>query len=189
MTHYSFCPVCAAALEAPGGPGAVCELYTCRECGFEFWQNSKPAVGALVVRLIDGKHHLLLARRGIDPWKGMWDLPGGYLKNGEPPEEGLAREIREELGTTISRLRFVTSSVDEYPRPDVAEEARFVLVMHYQGEIPADAVLRPDDDVAEARWFALDALPKDIAFASNRRAIDILIRSLAASRADESAPR
>jgi ADP-ribose pyrophosphatase YjhB (NUDIX family) len=158
---------------------AVRELYTCATCGFEFWQNSKPAVGALIVRVIAGTPHLLLARRGIDPHKGMWDLPGGFLANGEPPEEGLAREIREELGTTISSLRFVTSGIDEYPRDDVAEEARFVLSMHYQCEIPADAVPRPDDDVAEARWFLFDALPREIAFASNRRAIDILIRDLA----------
>jgi ADP-ribose pyrophosphatase YjhB (NUDIX family) len=179
VTHYSFCPVCGTPLERPGESVAVRELYTCAKCGFEFWQNSKPAVGAVIVRVIAGTPHLLLARRGIDPYKGMWDLPGGYLKNGETPEEGLAREIQEELGTTISGLRFVTSGIDEYLRDDVAEEARFVLSMHYRCEIPADAVPRPDDDVAEARWFPLDAIPPEIAFTTNRRAIDMLVRDLA----------
>jgi ADP-ribose pyrophosphatase YjhB (NUDIX family) len=179
VTHYSFCPVCGAPLDLSGGAVAVRDLHTCVRCGFEFWQNSKPAVGALVVRTAGGARQILLTRRGIDPYKGMWDLPGGYLKNGEAPEAGLAREIREELGTTISGLRFVMAGIDEYPREDVAEEARFVLSMHYRCEMPADAVLRPGDDVAEARWFPIDALPADIAFMSNRRAIAALIQDLA----------
>lgn len=186
MRRYSFCPVCGSPLDRSGETVAVRDLYTCAKCGFEFWQNSKPAVGALLVRVIAGKPHLLFSRRGIDPYKGLWDLPGGFLKNGESPEEGLAREIREELGTTVSGLRFLAAGIDEYPREDVAEEARFVLALHYRCEIPADAVLRPDDDVVEARWFALDALPREIAFASNRRIVDILIQDLAGRPRDDS---
>jgi NAD+ diphosphatase len=189
VTHYSFCPVCAAELERPSGPVAVCHLYTCRKCGFEFWQNSKPAVAAIVVRPVKGVPHILLTRRATDPHKGMWDMPGGYLKNGERPEEGLARETREELGTTVSDLRLFTTGIEEYPREDVAEEARFVLSLHYRCEIPADGVLRPQDDVAEARWFPLDAIPVDIAWATDRRAIGILIRELAGRPEDDSGPR
>jgi 8-oxo-dGTP diphosphatase len=165
-------------LERSGDDAAVRDLYTCTGCGFEFWQNSKPAAAAVVVRLISGTPHLLLTRRGTDPHKGMWDMPGGYLKNGEPPEVGLAREIREELGTTVSNLRLFMTGIEEYPREDVAEEARFVLSLHYRCDIPADAVLRPDDDVAEARWFPLDALPRDIAWGCDRRAIGALLREL-----------
>jgi len=188
VTHYSFCPVCGTQLDRSGQTVSVREIYTCARCGFEFWQNSKPAVGALVVRVIDGIPHILLARRGINPHKGMWDLPGGYLKNGEPPEEGLAREMREELGTTISHLRFVTAGIDEYPREDVAEEARFVLSLHYRCEIPPDAVLRADDDVEEARWFPFDALPDKIAFNTNRRAIEMVVREKAGGPGGGSRP-
>jgi NAD+ diphosphatase len=179
VKRYSFCPVCGTPLDRSGPVAAVRDLYTCTKCGFEFWQNSKPAVAAMVVRGTGSAAELLLTRRGIDPHKGMWDLPGGYLKNGEPPEVGLAREIREELGTTISGLRFFMAGIDEYPREDVAEEARFVLSIQYRCDLPVDAVLRPDDDVAEARWFPLKALPKEIAFACDRRAIAALIRELA----------
>jgi ADP-ribose pyrophosphatase YjhB (NUDIX family) len=175
VKRYSFCPVCGTALGRSAAAPAVRDLHTCPKCGFEFWQNSKPAVAALVVRMVDDVPHLLLARRAINPYKGLWDLPGGYLKNGEAPEEGLAREMQEELGTTISAVRLFMTGIDEYPREDVAEEARFVLSLHYLCEIPADASLRPDDDVSEAGWFALDSLPGEIAFATNRRSIAALV--------------
>jgi ADP-ribose pyrophosphatase YjhB (NUDIX family) len=147
-------------------------LLTCGSCKFEFWQNSKPAVGALIAKTIGGRPHLLLCRRGIEPYKGMWDLPGGYLENGEHPEEGLVREVREELGTALRRKKFLTVEIDEYPREDVAEEARFVLGLYYVCEIDPDARLTPMDDVGEAGWFPLEKLPDGIAFIANRRAIE-----------------
>jgi 8-oxo-dGTP diphosphatase len=154
-------------------------LLTCLACGFEFWQNSKPAVGALVVRAVKGAPHVLLTRRAIDPYKGMWDIPGGYLDNGEQPEEGLSREIREELGAAVLRARLVRTDIDEYPRADVAEEARFVLTLYFRCDIPDDAILVPADDVAEAGWFPLDRLPHDIAFACNQRALAALRETMA----------
>lgn len=70
-------------------------------CGYEFWQNSKPAVSALIEKTDKEGSHPLLARRAIEPHKGMWGIPGGYLDNGERPEDGLRREIQEELGIAL----------------------------------------------------------------------------------------
>ena len=173
MKRYAYCPVCGAHLDRPEGGSANVNLLTCGACAFEFWQNSKPAVGAIIVRTVGGKPHLLLCRRGVEPYKGMWDLPGGYLNNGEHPEEGLTREVREELGTSLLRQRFLTAEINEYPCDDVAEEARFALGLYYVCEIEADARLTPMDDVQEAEWFPLDALPDGIAFTGNRHAIQV----------------
>ncbi|MGO9308811.1 MAG: NUDIX hydrolase [Spirochaetia bacterium] len=172
MKRYSFCPVCGSPYPPAGSsPAAAPNLLPCPSCGFEFWQNSKPAVGALVVRVVDGRPQVLLTRRGIEPHKGMWDLPGGYLENGELPEAGLARELQEELGTRISRPRLFTLGIDEYPRDDVAQEARFVLSIYYRCEIPDDARLTVADDVAEAAWVPLERQPAGMAFGSNMRAL------------------
>jgi len=178
VRRYAFCPVCGSPLDGPSGSLPIASLHVCSSCRFEFWQNSKPAVCALIARIVGGKPQLLLCTRGIEPYKGMWDLPGGFLNNGEHPEEGLAREISEELGTSLEGRRLLTVEVDEYPREDVAEEARFVLALYYVCRIGTDARLTPMDDVQEAEWFPLDALPDGIAFAANRRAIEIFTQSL-----------
>jgi 8-oxo-dGTP diphosphatase len=153
-------------------------MLVCLSCGFEFWQNSKPAVGALIVRTIHGRPSVLLTRRGIEPHKGAWDCPGGYLENGEHPEAGLARELREELGATIARPRLLNAAIDEYPRDDVVEEARFVLTLFYRCDIEGDAPLVPADDVAEAAWFPLDDLPRRIAFPGMVSALSTLRKSV-----------
>jgi ADP-ribose pyrophosphatase YjhB (NUDIX family) len=181
VRRYAFCPVCGGPLDRSVGDGVTQNLFICGSCGYEFWQNSKPAVGALIVRVVDGKPHVLLTRRGIEPYKGMWDLPGGYLSNGEHPEAGLLRELREELGTTAMRPRFLTAEVDEYPLESGAEEARFVLSLYYRCDIAADADLTPGDDVVGAEWFPLEALPEAIAFACNRRALNALRNSMVGS--------
>jgi NAD+ diphosphatase len=178
VKRYAFCPVCGGRLDQGRPEVDGLGMLLCPTCGFEFWQNSKPAVGAFVIRSIDGRLSVLLTRRGIEPHKGTWDTPGGYLKNGEHPEEGLARELREELGASIVRPRLLTVSIDEYPRDDVAEEARFVLTLFYRCEIQGDAPLLPADDVAEAAWFPLHEPPPPIGFPGTVSALSLLRKSL-----------
>jgi len=171
VTRYSFCPVCGAALSPDPPAGGIRTLHTCARCHFEFWQNSKPTVGALVVREVAGGPQVLLTRRAIEPYKDFWDVPGGFLHNGERPNDGLIRELQEELHVTVSVGDLIAAEIDEYPREDVAEEARFVLSLYYRCDLDAGAPLVPSDDVVEARWFPLSALPQRLAFTANRRAL------------------
>jgi len=147
------------------------DVLVCAACDFHFWQGSKPAVGAILLRTIGGKRQVLLTRRGIEPYKGEWDLPGGFLSNGERPEDGLNRELREELGVAVSNPRFFTTEVDQYNRDDIAVQARFVLSMFFACDVAAGAQFVPVDDVVEAAWFPLDMLPAELAFACNRRVL------------------
>jgi NAD+ diphosphatase len=175
VKSYSFCPVCGSRYRSvESEAAAAAHLLACTSCGFHFWQNSKPAVGALITRVMKGSHEVLLTRRGVQPFQGMWDLPGGFLGNGEPPETGLARELEEELGVSITRPRLLSMGIDEYPGDDTAREARFVLALHYRCDIAPDARIVAADDVAEAAWFPLDVPPETIAFESNRRALQEL---------------
>jgi len=180
VKRYAFCPVCGSPLDRPADGAVHVDLLTCGACRFEFWQNSKLAVGAIITRSVRGESQLLFCRRGIEPHKGMWDLPGGYLNNGEHPEQGLVREIREELGTSVRGQTLLTVEIAEYVREDIAEEARFVLVLFYVCELDPGAVITPMDDVQEAAWFPLDVLPAEMAFSSDRRAIAAFKREMVA---------
>jgi mutator protein MutT len=69
----------------------------------EFPQAPLVGVGAVIVK--DGR--VLLVRRGRDPMKGHWTLPGGVLEIGESLVEGVAREVREETGLEVEVLELV----------------------------------------------------------------------------------
>ena len=68
------------------------ERLICADCGHIDYQNPKVVVGSVVVS--DGK--ILMCRRAIEPRRGFWTLPAGYLELGETLEEGAAREAMEE---------------------------------------------------------------------------------------------
>ena len=91
---YPFCPNCGGPLGLRVPAGDSHERLVCDNCAFIFYQNSKPCAEALVLR--DGK--VLLAQRAVEPFHGAWDIPGGFLENGEHPQDGVVRELREETG-------------------------------------------------------------------------------------------
>jgi 8-oxo-dGTP diphosphatase len=110
-------------------------------------------VQAVVER--DGR--LLLARRALDPGRGLWDFPGGFLEEGEHPLDGLRRELREETGLEVELGAFLGAWVDPY-------DGRCVLGLTWDA-VSRDGDPRPGDDVAELRWFAPDELPAPEEFA------------------------
>ncbi|MBO0904659.1 NUDIX hydrolase [Jiella sonneratiae] len=64
----------------------------CDRCGFVAYENPKIVVGSVVRH----ERRILLCRRAIEPRRGFWTIPAGYLELGETPEEGARREAREE---------------------------------------------------------------------------------------------
>ncbi|TLU73419.1 NUDIX hydrolase [Lichenicoccus roseus] len=73
------------------------ERVSCLDCGHVFYENPKPVVGAVVSH--EGR--VLLCRRAIEPRRGYWTLPAGYMELGETAEEGARREVQEEAGAEI----------------------------------------------------------------------------------------
>jgi ADP-ribose pyrophosphatase YjhB (NUDIX family) len=74
------------------------ERLTCRDCGFIAYENPKVVVGSVVAE--DGR--ILLCRRAIEPRRGFWTLPAGYLELQETVEEGACREAWEEARARIA---------------------------------------------------------------------------------------
>lgn len=79
-------------------PGDTHERAVCDRCGFIAYDNPKIVVGSVVRS--DGR--VLLCRRAIEPSRGLWTLPAGYLEHGETPEEGARREAMEEATAEIA---------------------------------------------------------------------------------------
>lgn len=97
---------------------------------------------------------VLLIKRGIEPYKGRWAFPGGFLNLNESAEEGALRELKEETGFTAEYMeQFHTySNPERDPRERVITIAYLALVKI--GEV------KGGDDAAEAGWFAVGNIPQ-----------------------------
>ena len=96
---------------------------------------------------------VLLVQRGIDPYKGRWAFPGGFLKMDESCEQGALRELQEETGLTGAYIEQFHTFSD--PLRDPRER---VITIAYSALVKIQQV-RGGDDAARADWFALDEVP------------------------------
>jgi ADP-ribose pyrophosphatase YjhB (NUDIX family) len=88
----NFCSHCAQPVALVIPDGDHLPRYVCRSCGTIHYQNPRLVVGC--VPEYDGK--ILLCRRAIEPQKGLWTLPAGFMENGESLQAAAARESMEE---------------------------------------------------------------------------------------------
>lgn len=163
LPNYKYCPKCAGSLEfiIPNEYEEHKQLV-CSECGFVFYQNSKPTAGAIIV---DKNDNILLAKRAYKPKAGYWDVPGGFLEYGEDPEEAVKREIREELNVEIEITQLVGVYSDYYSLTEVE-----LVCIYYTAKITSGTPT-PSSDIADCEWFHYDKLPKEFAFKNNVEAL------------------
>lgn len=121
------------------------------------YEYPHPALTAdCVVFGFDGRTlHVLLIERGVQPFLGMWALPGGFMRIDETVEECARRELREEAGIKEVYLEqfHVFSSVRRDPRERVVTVAFFAMVRKSDFELIAG------DDAESALWFEIDSPP------------------------------
>jgi NAD+ diphosphatase len=148
LDGWRTCPRCGG--EVTRGEGRV----TCRVCGYVHYATSKATACALCV---DERGHVLLARRADEPFKGRWDLPGGFLEEGEHPLDGIRRELLEETGLEVEPLAFIGFWMDRYP---YETHTAATLNLYWTARIVRGSP-SPADDVSELAWFQPDELPAD----------------------------
>ncbi len=153
-----FCPECGGRLVEQPRDGRVRPV--CERCGYVLYINPSVAAGVLAER--DGQ--VVLVRRAVDPGKGKWGLPAGYLEGDETAEQGAVRECWEETGLEVT----LTDLIDVYSFG--SESSRTGVLIVYAAQVTG-GVLRAGDDAIEARFFGPLELPEDIAFSTHRRAL------------------
>jgi ADP-ribose pyrophosphatase YjhB (NUDIX family) len=152
-----FCPACGQRveprlLEADHRPRLVCAD------GHVTWRNPRVVVGTIPV---DGGQ-IYLARRAIEPAKGRWTCPGGFLELGEATQEGARRETEEEtrLRVEIGRL------IGVYSRPHAG-----VVTIIYEAVVVGGSP-EPAAETSDVRAFGPDEIPWDeIAFSTAESAL------------------
>lgn len=150
----NFCQVCGAPMTEGERFGKVRRF--CAQCGYIHFIDPKVAAAVFVER--DGE--VLLVRRAVEPERGKWALPAGYIDYGEHPALAAIREVREETGLTVAidRLLDVQGS---------ATELGASIVIIYAAHV-VKGTAHPLDDADAVGWFSRgDSLP-ELAFESTR---------------------
>ncbi len=163
MKKYRFCPYCGHKLTAKYFKDENKRREVCPACQQVFYYNSKAGVGVLIIK----GNKILLAKRTRAPYRGYWDIPGGFLEAGEHPLDGLRREIKEETGLKIKPGKMIGIFMDKY-----GLKKWDTLNIFYIGEI-VSGKMRAKSDVEELKWFSKKSLPKKIAFYGSRQALKI----------------
>ena len=122
------------------------------------YQYPRPAltVDCVVFGFDEGDLKVLLIERGLEPFKGRWALPGGFVRMKETLDEAARRELEEEAGLNNVFLEQLYSfgALDRDPRERIVSVAYFALVKL------ANFNTRAATDAADARWFSISKVPK-----------------------------
>lgn len=154
----NFCSHCGHKISFGTIPNDNRPRFHCTNCDTIHYQNPKIIAGCLVIY----NDKVLLCRRAIEPRIGLWNLPGGYLENGETVEQGAMREVWEEAlaKVTITSLHLVFSI------PQVNQ-----VYMHFLAVLN-EPIFGVGEESLEVELFSEEDIPwNEIAFSSSTKAL------------------
>lgn len=158
-----FCHQCGGAVRAQYVAAEQRDRLVCQSCGIIHYLNPRLVAAVIPERDAAGSQRcLLLMRRALEPRRGYWTPPGGFVELGESTEEAALREGKEEVGLPLE----LTGLLGVYSRPAVG-----VVVVVYRARALREEP-RLGSEALEARWFTSDTIPwEDLAFESTVRAL------------------
>jgi 8-oxo-dGTP diphosphatase len=161
--NFKYCITCGGKLSLQRVEDR--SRLVCLMCGEIHYENPVPCAAALV-RNKSGE--ILLVKRGIEPARGSWALPSGFVEIDETPQGACLRELKEETGLGGRILRLLGVYSQESPM------YKQVLIIGY--EVEAEGIPSPGSDSIEVGYFSPDKIA-DIAFPSHREMIADAMRA------------
>lgn len=155
MKKWLYCSLCKGNLRKKE------TFFECTDCGWHYYNNPLPSVAIFAM---NENKEILLVKRGIEPCKGKWALPSGFIESGETPEQTVLRELKEETGLH-GRIKNILGVYIE--NTDVYGD---ILLLGYCVEITGGK-MKPNSDTVEVKFFPKDRLPP-IPFLSHRSIIN-----------------
>lgn len=149
--NFKFCPQCG---HKDTIQQETISKYVCQNCQWEFWNNPKTTVAVVFLK----GDRALFAKRGIEPNKGKYDFPGGFVDYNEDIYDACVREIKEETTVDIAAddLTLITGYTLEY-LPGVSVTDLVFVIRKWKGDFKAQ------DDVAALEWKPVTFI-NDVAF-------------------------
>lgn len=165
---FRYCPKCGSSrFEIHNGKSKKCV-----DCGFTYYFNSSAATVAFI---LNHRNELLVCRRGKEPAKGTLDLSGGFIDMDETGEEGVAREVKEETGLTVTEAKYLFSLPNRYLYSGFLVHT---LDQFFLCKVSDDSQLKAMDDVADSFWMPLDKItPEEFGLESVRKGIAFFLEA------------
>jgi NAD+ diphosphatase len=168
MKSFIFCPSCGSKDIIFDG----IKQFKCKTCSFTYFQNVATAAAAI----LEYNNKILFVRRVREPGKGKLDLPGGFIDPDESVEAGLNRELKEELGITLSEMKYLGSAPNVYKSENITYNTCDLFFFAKIDFLPSEF------DISEiASLELLDPLimkKDELAFNSTKKGIEIYVKSL-----------
>ena len=157
-----FCSKCGGPMARSVPPTDSRERHVCTKCGWIHYLDPKVACGTIAE--LDGKFALI--QRAIEPKKGLWSFPCGFMEVDETTEQAAVRETLEETGLQVA----LESHLGTYSYPD-SWFGGSVVVIVYRARVTG-GTLRADTDCCDARLITPTDIPWDqLAFTSSHSAL------------------
>jgi len=154
----NYCSACSAPVTLRVPAGDALPRHVCDRCGTIHYQNPKLVVGCIP----EWEDRILLCRRAIEPRRGLWTVPAGFMENGETTMAGAARETLEEACARVEVLDlYALYNIPHISQAYVLFRARLLDLDFAAGE-----------ESLEVRLFSEAEMPwSDLAFATVRNTL------------------
>ena len=140
-SNTKYCGVCGAPMKRE-----TVISKRCTNCGKEVWPQVSPAI---IVRIRKGDDILLVHARNFRRSE-MYGLVAGFVETGETLEECVVREVQEEVGLTITNIRYFGSQAWPYPSG---------VMIGFTADYVSGELHLQEEELSQARWFNRDCLP------------------------------